>query len=571
MSNREAVRKLLALLKDYTKIISIIFGCLLISTVLNLCVPLLSRRIMDDGFIGGNKELLIKLVLCSLMVYLVISVIDIIKEKNRINISAKIQYSLSEQAFSHLMKMKASYFNNKNYAEILNNINVDIGNMTSIADEGVFFVVTQAFSMTGGVIGLFILNWRMTILVLLFIPIKYVVMKKFAKQRKKVMDDFINDSQKYARWFGDTIGGVREVKLFGILNYKHAEFSQKQSKVVERQKKLNILSQWNNIIDTTLVQILVTVIYIIGANLVFKFQLSVGSVFAFITYSAYVTGPISAILNIGYLLSGIIPSTKRYYEFMNLQEETDKGKLIKPEFGNLKLEEVFFSYETDKPILTDVNIEIPKGSKTVLIGKNGSGKSTIINLLTRMYEPTAGQIKLKGVNIFEITLESYRNMISVVSQQIYLFNDTIRNNICIYKKVSDEVIETACKDSGLEDFLKEVSLDYVVGQNGAMLSGGQKQKIALARALVHDKPIIIFDEVTSNTDVYSEHQINGLLHTRLKEKTVIIITHKQEILQDVDQIVMLKDGAVVGTGKYDDLVINNAEFKDMLRGPKKMD
>lgn len=564
MSNREAVRKLLALLKDYTKIISIIFGCLLISTVLNLCVPLLSRRIMDDGFIGGNKELLIKLVLCSLMVYLVISVIDIIKEKNRINISAKIQYSLSEQAFSHLMKMKASYFNNKNYAEILNNINVDIGNMTSIADEGVFFVVTQAFSMTGGVIGLFILNWRMTILVLLFIPIKYVVMKKFAKQRKKVMDDFINDSQKYARWFGDTIGGVREVKLFGILNYKHAEFSQKQSKVVERQKKLNILSQWNNIIDTTLVQILVTVIYIIGANLVFKFQLSVGSVFAFITYSAYVTGPISAILNIGYLLSGIIPSTKRYYEFMNLQEETDKGKLIKPEFGNLKLEEVFFSYETDKPILTDVNIEIPKGSKTVLIGKNGSGKSTIINLLTRMYEPTAGQIKLKGVNIFEITLESYRNMISVVSQQIYLFNDTIRNNICIYKKVSDEVIETACKDSGLEDFLKEVSLDYVVGQNGAMLSGGQKQKIALARALVHDKPIIIFDEVT-------EHQINGLLHTRLKEKTVIIITHKQEILQDVDQIVMLKDGAVVGTGKYDDLVINNAEFKDMLRGLKKMD
>lgn len=571
MSNREAVRKLLALLKDYTKIISIISGCLLISTVLNLSVPLLSRRIMDDGFIGGNKELLIKLVLCSLMVYLVISVIDIIKEKNRINISAKIQYSLSEQAFSHLMKMKASYFNNKNYAEILNNINVDIGNMTSIADEGVFFVVTQAFSMTGGVIGLFILNWRMTILVLLFIPIKYVVMKKFAKQRKKVMDDFINDSQKYARWFGDTIGGVREVKLFGILNYKHAEFSQKQSKVVERQKKLNILSQWNNIIDTTLVQILVTVIYIIGANLVFKFQLSVGSVFAFITYSAYVTGPISAILNIGYLLSGIIPSTKRYYEFMNLQEETDKGKLIKPEFGNLKLEEVFFSYETDKPILTDVNIEIPKGSKTVLIGKNGSGKSTIINLLTRMYEPTAGQIKLKGVNIFEITLESYRNMISVVSQQIYLFNDTIRNNICIYKKVSDEVIETACKDSGLEDFLKEVSLDYVVGQNGAMLSGGQKQKIALARALVHDKPIIIFDEVTSNTDVYSEHQINGLLHTRLKEKTVIIITHKQEILQDVDQIVMLKDGAVVGTGKYDDLVINNAEFKDMLRGLKKMD
>ena len=215
------------------------------------------------------------------------------------------------------------------------------------------------------------------------------------------------------------------------------------------------------------------------------------------------TGPISAILNIGYLLSGIIPSTKRYYEFMDLREEADNGKIAEPVFGELTLENIFFSYEIDKPILIDVNLKFPMGSKTALIGRNGSGKTTIINLLTRLYEPMNGQILLKGVNISEITLEAYRNMVSVVSQQIYLFNDTIRNNICLYKQVSDEVIEDACKDSSLDEFLEEVSLDYVVGQNGAMLSGGQKQKIALARALVHDKPIIIFDEATSNTDVYS--------------------------------------------------------------------
>ena len=138
------------------------------------------------------------------------------KRKKRIDISAKIQYFLSEEAFSHLIKMKISYFDNKNYAGILNNINVDINNMTSIADSGMFFVVSQAFGMMGGVIGLFILDYRMTILVLLFIPIKYIVMKYFAKQRKKVMDEFIVDSEKYARWFGDTIGGVKEVKLFGV-------------------------------------------------------------------------------------------------------------------------------------------------------------------------------------------------------------------------------------------------------------------------------------------------------------------------------------------------------------------
>ena len=183
---------------------------------------------------------------------------------------------------------------------------------------------------------------------------------------------------------------------------------------------------------------------------------------------------------------------------------------------------------------------------------------------TRMYEPTSGEILLGAENISELPLPEYRNMVSVVSQQIYLFNDTIRNNICLYKQIDDTVIEAACKDSGLEDFIKEVSLDHVVGQNGAMLSGGQKQKIALARALVHDKPIIIFDEATSNTDAYSEQQINGLLDTRLKDKTVIVITHKKEILSKVDQIVVLKEGVVADLGRYDDLIGKSDELNVML-------
>lgn len=155
-------------------------------------------------------------------------------------------------------------------------------------------------------------------------------------------------------------------------------------------------------------------------------------------------------------------------------------------------------------------------------------------------------------------------MVSVVSQQIYLFNDTIRNNICLYKQVGDAAIEEACKDSGLEDFIREVSLDYAVGQNGAMLSGGQKQKIALARALIHDKPIIIFDEATSNTDAYSEQQINGLLDTKLKEKTVIVITHRREILSKVDQIVVLKEGVVADIGTYEELIDKNNDLKFMM-------
>lgn len=564
MSNKEAVRRLLLLLGKYKKTIVVIVGCLLVSTGLNLCVPLISRRIMDDGFIGGNKKLLIELVLVSMVIYTINSLIDLIKEKKRVDISAKIQYFLSEQSFSHLMKLRVNYFNNTNYAETLNNINMDINQMTSVADSSVFFVITQAFSMTGGIIGLFIIDFRMTILVLLFIPIKCVVMKYFAKKQKQIMDEFIKKSQKYAKWFGDTVGGVREVKLFNILDRKHEEFDQNQKDIIEKQKQMNMLGQWNTITDSLMVQFLSTLLYILGANLVFDLQLSVGSVFAFITYSSYVTGPISAILNIGYLLSGIIPSTKRYYAFMDLEEETDNGETAALCPDDLKLQQVSFAYEKEKYVLKDVDILFAKGSKTAIIGRNGSGKTTIINLLTRMYEPTSGKIMLGTEDISELPLPEYRNMVSVVSQQIYLFNDTIRNNICLYKRVDDVIVEEACKDSGLEDFIKEVSLDYVVGQNGAMLSGGQKQKIALARALIHDKPIVIFDEATSNTDAYSEQQINGLLDTKLKEKTVIVITHKKEILNKVDQIVVLKEGVVIDNGTYDELVGKNEELNIMM-------
>lgn len=545
MSDKQAIKKLTELLSKYKFIIGIILGTLTFSTMLNLCIPLFSRKIMDDGFIGGNGLLLVKLSVASFCVFTLITILNLLTEKLRINLSAKIQYLLHEKAFNHLMNVNIGFYDRKNYAETFSNLNMDISNMTSIADEGMFFVVTQIFSIIGGIIGLFILDYRMTIIVLMFIPFKYFVMKLFAKKRKELMDSFINVSKDYAGWFGDTLGGVREIRLLGLSRRKKEEFSINQTKVISDQKKLNILSQWNIGIDSIMVQALVLVIYIVGANLVFDMGLTVGTVFAFITYSVYVTGPISAILNIKYLLSGIIPSTKRYYDFLSEPEENSADGKELPTWDEIIFEKVTFSYDEKTPTVEDINLCVLKGQKIALVGKNGCGKSTLIELLLRLRKPQVGIIKIGDVDIEELSFIKYRELFSVVSQDVYLFNDTIRNNIRLYKEVDDEIIYKACEDSGLAEFIKEVSLDYNVGANGAMLSGGQKQKMALARALVLDRPIFILDEATSNADVSSDVQINSLLRNRLKEKTVIVISHRESVLKEMDQIIFIDAGKVV--------------------------
>lgn len=549
MTNRKAVKILLGFLGKYKKHIIIILICLIMITGLNFSIPILNREIMDEGFIGGNKTLLALLAALIFVIHGCSSLIDIITEQSRIQISSQIQIDLFQKAFVHLMKLKVEFFNTSNNTEIFNKLSMDVRTMASIADENIFRIITRVFSMFGGVIGLFIIDFKLTIVVLLFIPIKFLIMKYFAKRKKKIINESMQVCQEQARWFGDTVDGIKEIKLFNIIEYKCNEFALKQKNVIEKLKEMNMLGRLNICTDIVLVQLLIVIIYILGSTQVFDGAMSIGSIFAFITYSSYVTGPITSILSMGYLMAGVIPSTKRYFEFMSLSEEEDIAlhQEEKVHFQQLVLKDVIFSYDNGKEILSNVNIEIKKESKTAIIGKNGAGKSTIINLITRMYDPVAGEIFLNGYKINNYSLYTYRNLFSIVNQQIYLFNDTIRNNLCLYKTVDDVIINDAIRDSGLNELIEEVTLDYVVGINGGMLSGGQKQKIALARALIHNKQIIIFDEANSSADASAELYINNLIKGRLADKTVIVITHRQGILECMDNIVHVENGKLIKT------------------------
>ncbi|WP_191400393.1 ABC transporter ATP-binding protein [Flavonifractor sp. An306] len=561
---KASVSELLKLLLPYKFGISGIILILILNAIFSLILPLLSKSIMDDGFIGGDQGVLILRVMQTLILVILICGIDIVKDKIRIGIQNDLKLNLSSNSFQHLSRLNMSYFDEKNDAEILNNLRMDIENICMVADNSLFFVFAQVFSIIGGMVGLFILNAKLAGLVILLIPIKYLIARYFAKKNKKIMQQYIESEEVYSKWFGDVVSGMREIKLFNLYQHKYVELQGYQERIVKSSKKANLLLTYNTTVEKITMQLLMSCIYILGAIQVFNLETSVGTTFAFISYSAYVTSPITAIMNIKQMLAGIFPSVERYVAFVNIEEEQVEGEKV-PSMGDIILTDVSMYYDTNpnKYAIENLSLTIKAGSKTAVIGTNGSGKSTLINLLLRLYRYNSGNITMNGVEISSLNLDDYRSMFSVVSQDVVLFNGTIKDNLCLYKDFSDSAIKFAIQASGLEGFIKEHSLDYVVGERGTALSGGEKQKLSLARAILHDKPILILDEATANTDVYSKKYIHNYLF-EATEKTVIIITHSDEVLQMMDNIVFLENGKVLCHGTYQELLSQNKDFQNMM-------
>jgi ATP-binding cassette subfamily B protein len=569
--DKKILKKLLLLFKPYVKNIIIILICMIASAGISTLIPLLSKQTVDSGLMKNNFSLLIILVAASFLLVMADQGIGLIETRYRVLISCMMPYELSKRAFKHLMKLNISYFNNTNYAEIMNNINLDVGNISKVSDRNLFFIVTQVFKMLGGVVGLFIIDWKLTVIVLAIIPVKYKTVKFLAAKRQKTFTGYMEAYGDYSSWYGDTISGIKEIKLMGIERVKTGQFIRKQKSIIKTDVAMNILDKINELSETVLLEIVTGLLYIIGAYLILHARFTVGGLIAFITYCVYVIGPISAVLNIGYSFSDIFPSAKRFFGFLDMEHEESGNKAagiidINKVQGNIKFDNVEFQYSEENKILKNINFEIHKGEKVAIIGSNGSGKTTLINLLLRILKPGSGRILLDGTDIGTIRLKEYRQLISVVSQDIYLFNTTVKENINPFSSGNDIKVRTASRKSRVDGFIEELPLKYdtVVGLNGANLSGGQKQKIALARAIAKDSKILILDEATSNYDMKSEIDMIDLVMNGLKGKTVLMITHKLPVLKAADKIIFVENGRVGDCGKHDDLYLRNRVYRDII-------
>ncbi len=540
------IKRIFTYLTPFKTRLWIIIACLVLSTIAGFFQPLAIKSITDNGMINKNLQVIICSVLILLGLVLVNYLLEVIQTKLFTDVHNESEFLISHQAFSKLLHLKIEYFSDKNNSEIINSIQTDVSNVSSITDRFMVINVFNIFKVISGIAGLIFISWKLTIVVLAMIPVKYFMVLELSKRKEKKMEELIERHRDFSAWFDDNIGGVKEIKLWNLYNHRYQTFERKQRNILRINKENTMLDTWNVFFEVMLEWSVAGLLYILGGLLIVNGSLTIGGVFAFLSYSSYVTGPISSILNIRYFLSRILPSAKRLFSFLDLNEESniENDDKVKKENKDIEFKKVAFSYEDNREVLGDISFAVSKGEKVAIIGSNGSGKTTILKLLLRFIEPTSGEIDFQEKNINQISTDKYRSLFSVVSQEPYLFNDTIYNNINLDGNSSKEKVEKACRQSGASEFINKLSNkeDSKIGRNGARLSGGEKQKLAVARALLKDSPIVILDEATSAYDIESDSYLHNVLFNEFKEKSVIMITHKYDNLESMDSVYQLSEG-----------------------------
>lgn len=536
------IKYIITLIWKYRNSFALLVLLTLAFSTANLFLPIISTKIIDNGLLEKNWNILFGYSVLFLCINILVGGLRITFESKRLKVFYSIRTNLHIKVIEKLNVINIGFFNRANVVEIYQQISKDIEIISNIAGEEAFNAVVSIILGMGYLCVFGTMDLRLALLMLGFIPLRYLLVMLLYKFNIQSVSELNEKNKDYSGRFNDYISGMKYVRLYGIFAQRKREFENYQSEISEWGYKQGVNLSVNIEGNQILVSFITTLVYIIAGRLILNDTLTIGELMAFLVYSVSALDVISDMMNLVYGMSVLQPSVKRFLEFMEEEEEMDQGCVCEVNQYTLRVENLKFHYAENKEIFNNVSIEIPEKTKVVIWGENGAGKTTLINLLLRLYLPVEGAIYIGKNNINDISLKVYRSLFSYVGQNIYLFNDTIKNNICLYQSIDEEVLLEVIEIVGLKKLILEKTLNYVVGNNGALLSGGQRQRIALARALLKKCQIIVLDEADANLDAAFENKFWDIIQTKLKDKTVLCITHKKEILDNFDVKYKIEDG-----------------------------
>ena len=573
--SKELIIRILKYLKPYWLQLIIVFAIIILSSVLGLLPSLITARIIDEAILGKDFALLIQLAILAIITLAVSNIVGVLESYINSWVSQRIVYDMKNEMFQHLQKMPHSFFTSEKQGDIITRMNSDISGVATVISSILTNIISNVCTVITTIVALFNIDAKLSLIGILVIPLLVLPTKSAGKNRWQLLsksrekmdelNDVINESL--------SVSGSLLIKLFTQEETINKKFDAINKEVVTLSVKESRAGSWFRVVMGIFTNLGPLLIYLAGGYLIIKMNdtaITVGTITATVNMINRLYRPVESLLNVSVDLTRSMALFTRIFSYLDMDPQVKNKKiLLKPSFDKkteIEYENVEFYYSPEVPLIKNLSFFVPSGKMYAIVGPSGSGKSTVVNLLPRLYDVKDGAVKINGFDVRDIELGYLRSNIGMVTQEAYMFNGTIKENLLFAKAdATMEEIENACKIANIHDFITKQPQGYdtPVGNRGLKLSGGEKQRLSIARVILKDPRILILDEATSALDSISESSIQNALDVLMKGRTSIVIAHRLSTILQADKILVISGGKIVEQGEHEELIAMNGVYKQL--------
>ncbi|AIN17982.1 MULTISPECIES: lipid A ABC transporter ATP-binding protein/permease MsbA [Yersinia] len=571
LSTWQTFRRLWPLISPYKTGLVVAAIALILNAASDTFMLSLLKPLLDDGFGKANSSILKWMPLAVIGLMVVRGITGFISSYCISWVSGKVVMHIRRRLFSHMMGMPVSFFDQQSTGTLLSRITYDSEQVAASSSGALVTVVREGASIIGLFIMMFYYSWQLSLILIVIAPIVSISIRLVSKRFRNISKNMQSTMGEVTTSAEQMLKGHKEVLIFGGQKVETERFEAVSNRMRQQGMKLVSASSISDpIIQLIASFALAFVLYAASFPSVME-TLTAGTITVVFSAMIALMRPLKSLTNVNAQFQRGMAACQTLFTILDMEQEKDEGKLeVERAKGEIEFRHVTFYYPgKDTPALNDINMHIDAGKTVALVGRSGSGKSTIANLMTRFYDVSEGSILLDGHDLRDYRLGALRNQVALVSQNVHLFNDTVANNIAYARdeQYSRAEIEEAARMAYAMDFINKMEngLDTVIGENGVMLSGGQRQRIAIARALLRDCPILILDEATSALDTESERAIQAALDELQKNRTSLVIAHRLSTIEKADEILVIEDGRIVERGMHAELLAKKGVYAQLNR------
>ena len=565
---RAYFRRVVALFRPYRRRLSGVLALILFSSALGVIPALLLRQVIDEALPEQDLWLLNWLVAGMVAIAVVTGALGVIQTLLSNQVGQRVMHDLRTAVYEHLQRLSLAFFTRTRTGEVQSRLANDIGGVQEVVTSTATSIVSNVTTVLATVVAMFILDWRLTLFALALLPLFVWLTKRVGDQRRKVakvrqesMADISSLVQESL-----SVSGILLGKTMGRTGELAGRFRNESERLADLEVRSRMTGRWMMASIQTSFAVMPALVYLFAGH--FAGAVSIGTVVAFTTLQSRLFFPVGSLLGVGLEVQTSLALFDRVFEYLDHPVDIEEGtRTLERPRGDVAFERVWFRYENGPWTLQDISFEAPRGSKTALVGETGSGKTTAGYLVARLYDVTEGRVTIDGIDVRELTFPSLADSVGVVSQETYLFHATVRDNLRFARSdATDAEIEEAARAAQIHDLISNLpdGYDTVVGERGYRFSGGERQRIAIARTILRNPPILVLDEATSALDTQTERAVQEALERLAEGRTTIAIAHRLSTVRDADQIVVLDRGRVAEVGTHDELLLAGGRYASLV-------